>query len=102
MRTTITTELDFEGFSIEVDGEYWRYEDEQVTDLTLCFLWIEGPDSTGKTRRYDLLKGLDRPSLLCVERNLFKIPGIVERLCADIATQGDDMHLEPDTYVKDY
>jgi len=89
--------MDFEGFSIEVDGDYWRDEpDEKVTDLTLCFLWIHEPDETGKTRAYDLLKGLDRPSRLQVERNLFAVPNVVERLCADIEAQGEDLFDEPD------
>ena len=95
-RATITTELDFEGFSIEVDGEYWRYEDEQVTDLTLCRLWVHEPDEEGNTKAFDLLYGLDRPSRLCVERNLFAVPGVVARLIQDIATQGEDLHIEPD------
>jgi hypothetical protein len=93
---TITTQLDLDGVSIEVDGDYWRNEDESVQDLTLCFLWVHHTDETGKPRAYDLLHGLGRPSRLVVERNLFKIPGIAERLCADIATQGEDLHIEPD------
>ena len=33
MRTTITTEMDLgDGIRIEVDGDYWRGEDEDVTD----------------------------------------------------------------------
>ena len=102
MRTTITTEMDFEGFTIEVDGDYWRGEDEDVTDLTLCRLWVYEPQGHNKARGHDLLHGLDRPSRLCVERNLFKIPGIAEQLCRDIATQGEDLHIEPDTYAKEY
>ena len=96
MRTTITTEMDFEGFTIEVDGDYWRGEDEAVTDLTLCRLWVYEPQGHNKARGHDLLHGLDRPSRLCVERNLFKIPGIAEQLCRDIATQGEDLQIEPD------
>lgn len=102
MRTTITTEMDFEGFTIEVDGDYWRGEDEDVTDLTLCRLWVYEPQGHNKARGHDLLHGLDRPSRLCVERNLFKIPGIAEQLCRDIATQGEDMHLEPEQDPQDY
>lgn len=102
MHTTITTEMDFEGFTIEVDGDYWRNEDENVTDLTLCHLWVYEPQGHNKARGHDLLHGLDRPSRLVVERNLFKIPGIAERLCADIATQGEDMHLELEQDPQDY
>lgn len=102
MRTTITTEMDFEGFNIEVDGDYWRGEDEDVTDLTLCRLWVYEPQGHNKARGHDLLHGLDRPSRLCVERNLFKIPGIAEQLCRDIATQGEDMHLETEQDPQDY
>jgi len=98
---TITTQLDLEGVSIEVDGDYWRYEDENVQDLTLCFLWVHHTDETGRMRSYDLLQGLDRPSRLVVERNLFKIPGIAERLCDDIEAQGEDLHIEPDYSPKD-
>lgn len=101
MRTTITTEMDFEGFTIEVDGDYWRGEDEDVTDLTLCRLWVYEPQGHNKARGHDLLHGLDRPSRLCVERNLFKIPGIAEQLCRDIAAQGEDLHIEPDYDPKD-
>tara|TARA_R110000868_G_C10896172_1_gene763969 strand:+ start:563 stop:880 length:318 start_codon:yes stop_codon:yes gene_type:complete len=95
-RATITTELDFEGFSIEVDGEYWRYEDEQVTDLTLVYLWVHEPDETGNTKAFDLLRNLDKDARLQVERNLFAVPGVVERLAQDIAAQGEDLHIEPD------
>lgn len=102
MRTTITTEMDFEGFTIEVDGDYWCGEDEAVTDLTLCRLWVYEPQGHNKARDHDLLHGLDRPSRLCVERNLFKIPGIAEQLCRGIATQGEDMHLEPEQDPQDY
>ena len=98
---TITTELDFDGFSIEVDGDYWRYEDENVQDLTLCHLWIHEPDETGNTKAFDLLHGLDRPSRLCVERNLFAVPSVVARLIQDIAAQGEDLHIEPDYDPKD-
>lgn len=97
MRTTITTEMDLgDGIRIEVDGDYWRGEDEDVTDLTLCRLWVYEPQGHNKARGHDLLHGLDRPSRLCVERNLFKIPGIAEQLCRDIATQGEDLQIEPD------
>jgi len=99
---TITTQLELDGVSIEVDGDYWRYEDEKVQDLTLCFLWVNFTDEIGNTRSYDLLKDLDRPSRLIVERNLFKIPGIAERLCADIEAQGEDMHLETEQDPQDY
>lgn len=93
---TITTQMDLESVSIEVDGDYWRYEDENVQDLTLCRLWVHYTDETGKTRNYDLLQGLDRPSRLVVERNLFKIHNIEEQLCRDIAALGEDLHIEPD------
>ena len=97
MRITITTEMDLgDTLRIEVDGDYWRGEDENVTDLTLCHVWVHVPDETGKGYMTDLLHGLDRPARLCVERNLFKLPGLTERLYSDIETQGDDMHLEPD------
>jgi hypothetical protein len=96
MRTTITTEMDFDGFSIEVDGDYWRGEDENVTDLTLVCLYMHHVDDQGLYATYNLLKGLDRSSRLCVERNLFAVPGVAERLCADIATQGEDLFDEPD------
>jgi len=99
---TITTQLELDGVSIEVDGDYWRYEDENVQDLTLCFLWVNFTDETGNTRSYDLLKDLDRPSRLIVERNLFKIGNIEEQLCRDIEAIGEDLHIEPDTYVKEY
>jgi len=95
-RATITTELDFEGFSIEVDGEYWRYEDEQVTDLTLCCLWMHHADDQGIYATYDLLRNLDKDARLQVERNLFAVPGVVDRLATDIAAQGEDLHIEPD------
>jgi len=93
---TITTELDFEGFSIEVDGEYWRYEDEQVTDLTLVCLWMHSVDDQGIYATYDLLRNLDKDARLQVERNLFAVPGVVDRLAADIVAQGEDLHIEPD------
>lgn len=96
MRITITTEMYFEGFTIEVDGDYWRGEDEDVTDLTLCRLWVYELQGHNKARGHDLLHGLDRPSRLVVERNLFKIPGIAEQLIQDIQTQGEDLHIEPD------
>ena len=38
---TITTQLEMDGVSIEFDGDYWRYEDDIVTDLTLCFMWAK-------------------------------------------------------------
>ena len=101
-RATITTELDFEGFSIEVDGEYWRYEDEQVTDLTLVCLWMHHADDQGIYATYDLLRHLDKAARLQVERNLFAVPGVVARLIQDIAAQGEDLHIEPDTYMKEY
>jgi len=93
---TITTALELDGVSIEVDGDYWRYEDEAVQDLTLCHLWVNHTDETGKTRSYDLLQGLDRPSRLVVERNLFKIHNITQVLCEDIEALGEDLHIEPD------
>ena len=99
---TITTTFDLESVSIEVDGDYWRYEDENVQDLTLCHLWVNHTDETGKTRSYDLMQGLDRPSRLVVERNLFKIAGMSERIIKDIEAIGEDLHIEPDTYVKEY
>jgi hypothetical protein len=92
----ITTQFELDGVSIEVDGDYWRYEDESVQDLTLCHLWVHHIDEKGITRSYDLLKGLDRPSRLIVERNLFKIHNIEELLCRDIEAQGEDLHIEPD------
>lgn len=98
---TITTELDFDGFKIEVDGDYWRYEDESVQDLTLVSLWIYERNGPGKTKAFDLLWGLDRASRLQVERNLFAVPGVAERLCKDIEALGEDLHIEPDTYVKE-
>lgn len=98
---TITTNMDLESVSIEVDGDYWRYEDENVQDLTLCHLWVNHTDETGKTRSYDLMQGLDRPSRLVVERNLFKIAGMSERIIKDIEAIGEDLHIEPDYDPKD-
>ena len=103
MRTTITTEMDLgDNLRIEVDGDYWRYEDETVQDLTLCRLWVYEPDETGQEYATDLLHGLDKSARLCVERNLFKLTSLTKRLCEDIATQGDDMHLEPQQDPQDY
>jgi len=100
---TITTELDLgDNLRIEVDGDYWRYKDETVQDLTLCRLWVYEPDETGQEYATDLLHGLDRPARLCVERNLFKLTSLTKRLCKDIETLGEDLHIEPDTYVKEY
>lgn len=96
MRTTITTELDFEGFSIEVDGDYWRGEDEAVTDLTLCRFTIHAETDTNSFSCFDILQGLDRPARLVIERNLFAMPGLVKQLIEDIQTQGDDLQLELD------
>ena len=93
---TITTQLEMDGVSIEFDGDYWRYEDDIVTDLTLCFMRVTTTDENGKTWVFDLLQGLDKPARNCVERNLFKIPGLVQALVHDIATQGEDLHIEPD------
>ena len=64
MRTTITTEMDLgDGIRIEVDGDYWRGEDEYVTDLTLFRLWVYEPQGHNKARGHDLLHGLDRQAL---------------------------------------
>ena len=94
MRVTITTEMDLgDNLRIEVDGDYWRDEDENVQDLTLCRLWVH---------EMDLLHGLDRTARLCIERNLFKLTSLTKRLCDDIATQGDEMHLEPEQDPQDY
>jgi hypothetical protein len=96
---TITTTFDLE-LECEIDGDYWRYEDESVQDLTLCFLYAYEPRPS--TARYDLLQGLDRPSRLIIQRNLFKIAGMSERIIKDIEAIGEDLHIEPDTYVKEY
>jgi hypothetical protein len=100
---TITTELDLgDSLRIEVDGDYWRYEDEIVQDLTLCRLWVYEPDREGPLYTTDLLHGLDRPSRLIIERNLFKLPGLTKLLCENIAALGEDLHIEPDYDPKDY
>ena len=95
---TITTTFDLE-LECEVDGDYWRYEDESVQDLTLCALYAYEPQIGGL--RHDLLQGLDRPSRLVVERNLFKISNIEEQLCRDIEALGEDLQIEPDHDQKD-
>jgi hypothetical protein len=95
---TITTELDLE-IDAEIDGDYWRYEDEKIQDLTLCALYVYEP--WPGTARHDLLKGLDRPSRLCVERNLLAIAGMTKRVCEDIEALGEDLHIEPDHDPKD-
>lgn len=96
---TITTTFDLE-LECEIDGDYWRGEDENVTDLTLCFLYAY--EARPNTARYDLLQGLDRPSRLIIQRNLFKLAGMSERICKEIEAIGEDLHIEPDTYVKEY
>jgi hypothetical protein len=99
---TITTNLYIgDSVLIEVDGDYWRYEDEKVTDLTLCRLFIYETDDTGQSYGTEILHGLDRPSRLAVERNLFRLNGMTERLCRDIEAQGEDLHIEPDHDPKD-
>ena len=89
--TTTITDLEIE---IEIDGDYWRYEDEKIQDLTLCAFYVYEP--WPGTARHNLLQGLDRPSRLVVERNLFKIAGMTQRVCEDIEHMGEDLHIEPD------
>ena len=97
MRTTITTQMPMYDLVAEVDGDYWRGEDEKVQDLTLCFLWAPGVDKAGNPRQVDLLQGLDRPARLVIERNLFgSSPDVVETLIQDIEMQGEDLFDEPD------
>ena len=90
---TITTILDLD-IEAEIDGDYWRYEDEKIQDLTLCAFYVYEP--WPGTARHDLLQGLDRPSRLVVERNLLKIAGMSERIIQDIEHMGEDLHIEPD------
>jgi hypothetical protein len=91
-RATITHTIDLE-VEAEIDGDYWRYEDEKVQDLTLCALYAYAPASGA---RHDLMLGLDRPSRLIVERNLFKLAGMSKRLCDDIEIMGEDLQIELD------
>jgi hypothetical protein len=102
MRTTITHAIDFEGLSMEFDAEYVRGSDAPIQDLDLVFIWMHEKDETGVYRAYDLIKNISHEAKLIIEKNILSIPGVEKRLIEEMQNMGEELFLEPDTYVKEY
>ena len=102
MRTTITHAIDFEGLSMEFDAEYVRGSDAPIQDLDLVFIWMHEKDETGVYRAYDLIKNISHEAKLIIEKNILSIPGVEKRLIEEMQSMGEELFLEPDTYVKEY